>query len=1602
NSMVDELSTAINSNDTSITVNTVSVIVGETTYSGTINNNGSTGKDEWGIAVPPGSTGTLAVALSANNYYVKNYTKAVNIGSSAFGSVGSQQTQATAFDYATKVNLVDELGLTINATSAATLNVYVGNVTLAITNNPIATVSTNSSCSLIGGIAYMLVSPNGIGTGNVAVTANQLGLIQYTTGTTTLTDNASYTYSIANKYPLVISSLQSETGASIAITTNDVVRVTTVNAPLYYATQYSSITLNNSMWYLTIANNTTDATYNVRYLSRGYLWATDNQTVTVSAYNAASPTQQVVTYAKADGDGLKYTVKVAYAQDELGITLNSSALYFNAQVEVSPNSSVNMPILSTVVSGSEVVYLALPPSLNNVVGTGFDVSGSVATIATVNAFSNGYVQSSVVIAAADLLSVTGDQQVVSFNSTSNGLAYNLYVSSMNIFTQLGITINPTIDDDINVYTTQNASVSAIASSFNQTTGIWHVAVATETYKIKYDTNKYIQSGYSVEFSLGSTSTYSSARVTLSYPIKITLSDELGQALSITTNGIVLNSTSTVTQNWNIIYGSATQNTEIVIGISTSNLINVTASLTVPQTEYVNQVVASGDSSALGDFSNIVGSVGAPGAITAVDGLLYPLRVEVYDELGRPIPSSIMNELTLADVSYVTADTNKYYFNTVTASKVLTVNAQGYVVQRAKTVSTSITNQTKVKLNGIGREPLYYTAITEGGDPVDGVTNYANGLDYTARVEYVTDKLGTQLQINALASANIESGDLIIVTQNYSDGVLYLGLDAASTTNVSVVASGDVGINIPGYIFTTQNVSISGGTKGVNGKLENLSDYYLDTTREYIAPGVFKTKKVLIYRFTNTYNDSYWITGNTNVIGKQESQKGLDFAVSINANLIQNELGTVIGGLITPNGTNVSSTNFKAIDVEVYRVSGSELIALDQDTNPTDGISGYYVTINIRSNYPTSFAPLYPYTNLGWYIAVGATGNYKARLTGMPGYAANYSSQATVTYNRAQQAAGFTGSTAGLKYPLVVDTRTNVISNTAKITDGTVKYLNEDGTSINATGEAVGGLYYMSITQNGQLVITHNRYVDTGATGISPSSISQSVVVFWGNGLTAPTSIVGERATINGLAYPLSITLEDEIGNQITANTIVVSTSAGLLANVYYYDYVYYFIGLTSGIPEFSTLQVNKTGYVNIRSSEAGVGLPQDGDTNRTTAITLGGRDGTDLTTVDAGATVARNGFPYGLKLILCDEIGNALTANVITYGNTAEAASVNNTYYFAATTTQNLLVQKTGFVDITSTKNGNAILGAGTEGQTVVTLTGSTNDDLNLGATINAGTSQTRNGMKYGIKVIAAGPKDSDAYTYRFTIDGTTRNAQATYTGLTTVYSGGKAYVPTMNSGTALQISKTGYVSVTTTNIAASTQNVFSFTGTANGLEGKSELVLVEEPTITGLSTEGRVLQGGSITVSIQVANDGPVAATLNEAYLTLQLASSGEDVSTDYTVSLPSTVNFTGNADPAVADSHTFVYRVDVNSTATTNIIKAGSIFDATRVGSANVQAGWNTSLAMYKPEYGFTNGTWRVATDLTKPTVTIVSPESGTTVNALTVNLVGSIVDNAGVDSV
>jgi len=331
------------------------------------------------------------------------------------------------------------------------------------------------------------------------------------------------------------------------------------------------------------------------------------------------------------------------------------------------------------------------------------------------------------------------------------------------------------------------------------------------------------------------------------------------------------------------------------------------------------------------------------------------------------------------------------------------------------------------------------------------------------------------------------------------------------------------------------------------------------------------------------------------------------------------------------------------------------------------------------------------------------------------------------------------------------------------------------------------------------------------------------------------------------------------------------------------------------------------------------------------------------------------------------------------------------------------LISKTGFVSITASRNstGSSILGAGIAGQTILTLTGTASTELTDGATINVGATETRNGIKYGVKVSAAGPSDSGATDYRFTLDGTTYNAKAVISGVTSKYSGGIAYLPA-TTGT-LSLTKAGYTTVTTTNIASTTttQNVFSFTGTANGLAGKAELGLTNTlPSVTGLTAEGRILPGGTVTVTVQVANYGPYAVSVDRAILAFNIAGGLTGVTSDYTVALPATTNFSASSNPSVVNTNDYVFRVDVGGSATTDVIEVKHVIDATQVSSASVQAGWLVGQSIANS--AFTIGTWRVVTDVTKPTVTLISPESASTVNSTTVNLRGTAADNAGLTKV
>lgn len=1628
-SVKDELGASVNLFTSAVTADVVNVVVGSTTYIGTINLN--TGqRSEWGIAVPPGSgAATLSVVLSPNHQYVKTYTKSLTIGSDGFSSPGSQLQTETAVIFATKIKLQNQLGTTLNLESASsTVNVQIGAITSFLVTGSADQMATGSAY-IHYGIAYMLVSPNLIGTGNVGVTANKIGYLKYSTSQTTVTDNTSTTFVLANRFPLTISMVQSEAGTSITLTRNDVVRVATANAPLPFKVDYniatiSTFNVSDSTWYISVSNNSTDATFNVRFLSRGYLWTTDNAVVTISNQSADNPTQQVAAFTRATGDGLRYPVKVSYVQDQLGATISASTVYFTASQASGDYTVVDssLDIMGTVASGSEIIFLAIAPSDNNVETVLVTpAAGMQAGPITLNAFSNGYVRSTILIPTTNEgmypISVTGNQTVVSFSAAAlKGLNYNFTITSRNLHSELGITLNDVTTRDVSsgypftLYTTSDVVISPLAVSLNSNT--WYIAIPTQTVKYKYDTSKFIKSGASVTFDVNDNYVCNTANVTLNYPIKITISNELGVTIDLVGQGFMVTANgATITWSGQVVYVASTENQAINIAIASSNYVFVTANLTAPggsdSSEYVNSVVASGNVGSIIDFNDLGGSNGDNGVITYVKGIKYPLRVDVSDELGRAVNGSGMLTINIGAAPAIVSRDNSFYFNVVTTDQTLTINARGYVVGKAKTVSTNNHGQTRIVLSGETSEYLFATAVNPGSAAGDGLT-YARGLDYTAVVQQITDKFGNEIKIESTVSASITTGDIMIATMNFSGDKLYLAIDSnSSTTNLSFVASGDVAVMRPGFIQSTLNLTIGGSTSGTNGKVENLTYVAASPSLDQrLNIGTYSPRRVLFYRWKpNTFSDSYTTTSNsTNLIGEEvTSYKGLDYAVSINADLLQNQLGYSVAGIITPNLSNSSLTIFNnSINITVYSVSGSVLTALTRDYDMSDGFSGYFVTTNIYSSYPTNLAAAYPFNNLGWYVAVSASGNYKVRLSGCPGYVGTDSGEITVTYNLAQQTASYLGSSTGLKYALVADVRTSVTANTSQVVDAMVKINYSDGTSLNATFDAGTSMYYIAATKNGSIVVTHSNYVDTLADNYNFSVVTQTVLVFSGSDISAPSIISGDaRVTLNGLAYPLKVLIKDELGSTMTADITVTWNNNGTEANLVKYtkDNVYYFRG-DGSIPTKTTLAVSKTGYVTVRSSELGIGLPLTNATsNRTTRITLTGRSGTDLSTVTAGSTVERNGFPYSLKIVLYDEIGNAVTADTITYGGVAPATSVNNTYYFASTDTANLLVEKSGYVSISQNATSPQ-LGSGIAGQTSLTLTGTSSTELVSGATINIGATGTRNGLKYGIKVTGAGPSDSGSTDYRFTLDGATYNAKAVISGITTVYSSDVAYLAA--TGGTLTLSKKGYTAISTTNISSTTttQNVFSFTGTANGLAGKAEIGLTNTlPTVTGLDDVGRVLRGGRVTVNIRVANYGPYEVSLNSATLAFRIAGGTTGVTSDYTVSLPVTTSFAASRNPSVVNTNDYLFGVAVGATATADVIEVMHMFDANQVGSPSVQAGWTTGQGIANSL--FTIGTWRVATDVTKPTVALSSPASGT-VNSTIVNLRGTAADNAGLSKV
>ena len=472
--------------------------------------------------------------------------------------------------------------------------------------------------------------------------------------------------------------------------------------------------------------------------------------------------------------------------------------------------------------------------------------------------------------------------------------------------------------------------------------------------------------------------------------------------------------------------------------------------------------------------------------------------------------------------------------------------------------------------------------------------------------------------------------------------------------------------------------------------------------------------------------------------------------------VTNELGTALAGATVliecPGGTYTTLGAGSTTDASGNTSVSAATIPAGANCGDTEGIDIRATKTGYVSTTVASTTSLYTYLT-------GSADNYNlatTTVTGMP-----FGLKVTV------------GDEFGTAVtPSITTTFRNAATTSVSGASGNVLYWADTG---GAGGE-------LNIRANGYVFATSTNHGFMLSQGIT-TAVTGQVAITLGATSTCDLSI-SANDSCKGLQATLKVTsMLDELGNNMMPTSGSAFTSAGFATNgISVFDQRYnagnaaWYVAATS-TGTGGTLTATPAGFHNrliasvVASSTQQYTVAYDGGTS--------------------GTTYSTSTFPYRLKVITYDELGNALTGATVTHGGTAATTVSGASSYFGTTATGAILAAKDGYASLnTGVDTGLASVStSATLPQTVITLTGTTaytgSDPVATGV--------TGSGLYHGLKVTALKDSDGTAFT------GAVVTAGSTGTGCSESGSTGVYYcaVPLADTGTSVQIVKSGYTSVT-------------------------------------------------------------------------------------------------------------------------------------------------------------------------------------------------------------
>ena len=325
-------------------------------------------------------------------------------------------------------------------------------------------------------------------------------------------------------------------------------------------------------------------------------------------------------------------------------------------------------------------------------------------------------------------------------------------------------------------------------------------------------------------------------------------------------------------------------------------------------------------------------------------------------------------------------------------------------------------------------------------------------------------------------------------------------------------------------------------------------------------------------------------------------------------------------------------------------------------------------------------------------------------------------------------------------------------------------VSSDTLYIAATGNAGGDDALAIMLSN---VTVDGGTANTASLVIATTTDTSNLV----NALTSQTTFgigqaTGALQNTTGFAYPLKVTLADELGAVITASTLTTETFGGVSAYTNNGSSAYFANSASAG-----ALVIAKNGYVSPATTNTGLSSVT---TNQiaTTSITFS--TGSALTSaVVVGANASAQGLPFAQKVTIGTELSEALLGTTVTAGSGATSCSVvSGTAYCPVPFTQDGVAN-----DISISKAGY-----------VTSTTGDTGDRTSNASAQQAVSVSGAGGVQYALKVVVQDSAGSPV-----------TGATVTHGGVSAAsVSSNSYYFNTIGAG-SLIVSKSGFSSTDTT-----------------------------------------------------------------------------------------------------------------------------------------------------------------------------------------------------------